>query len=545
MHQHAPPSSEIPATLPPFRDVKPLPRNLLDHSTICFEEGLHSQGFSLQTRCLESGVETKAPARVPPHPHLTFASTLTVHPSMTNRTTKPERHVASNDALKYLRHAINTLDAKDGGMKTAFRFEQRRALSERSNRASKRRSDANGAEDDEMDKPGFIRSDYYQKQSLWTHAEDFWAIVGWAFNCSVLHKQRWERWKPWLEQMLDLLQNDLEKHIQLQKDEGADIGQSLLAQYISLVGEGRNNRRRIMRAITADGTKKMAAEFGEVWKDETKPPKKKKERDFSSKRRKLDLDNDQFGDYVDSDSEDEVSEGKKRKSASMEGSSRSRRSKRASKSDDIDEDEMDEQEPEMTGSTSTLTIGDMDSIRLRQRLLTLLTRFSEVAPDKFMDIGELFSLFTEFIRPLPLSIFQQFVMPLTPYLSTKFSAVLTEMLFRPLLGTNNGNGWIDQKGFETNFAPHAAITTTAVDNAKVSLLIESLLRALWNANILSGDLTSLKASVEKGISARDEKVAYDGRKKTGRNSVLDEQAKTSLQCSAERMRVLLDVMAAS
>ncbi|KAF2169365.1 hypothetical protein M409DRAFT_65050 [Zasmidium cellare ATCC 36951] len=537
MHYAPPPSSDIPATLPPFRDVKPIPNSLLDHSTICFEEGLYSQGFALQSRCLESGVETQTPARVPPPPHLTFASTLTVHPSFTTRTVKAERHVASNDALKYLRQAVNTLGARDAEMKTAFRFEQREGLSERSRRANTRRSDANSAEDEEVDKPGFIRSDYYQKQSLWSHAEDFWAIVGWAFNCSVLHKARWERWKAWLEQMLDLLHNDLERHVQLHKDEGVDVGESLLAQYISVVGEGRNNRRRIMRAITADGTKKMAAEFGEVWKDETKPPTKKKEVDYSSKRRKLDLDNNQFGDYGDPDSEDEVSsDGKKRKSGSLDEGS-SRRGKRASKSDDVDEDDI--------GSTSTLTFGDMDSIRLRQRLLTLLTRFSEVAPDKFMDIDELFSLFTEFLRPLPLAIFQHFAMPLTPFLSPKYSATLTEMLFRPLLGTNNGNGWVDQNAFENDFAPHAAITTLAVDNAKVSLLVESLLRALWNANILSGDGVSLRESVERGIAAREDKVAFDGRKKTGRNGFLDEQARTTLRCSAERMRVLLDLMAVS
>lgn len=542
MHHAPPPSSEVPVEVPQYRDVQPLPQNVLDHSTVCFEEQLYSSGFALQTRCLESGVETNTPARVPPHAHLTFASTLAAHPSLTNRTKKSDRHAASNDALRYLRQAINTIDAKDGGIKRAFRFEQRRALSDRSKRASTRRSDGAGADDDETEKPGFIRSTYYQKNSLWTHAEDFWAIVGWAFNCSVLHKDRWKRWKAWLEQMLDLLQNDLERHIQLQKDEGVDIGECLLAQYISLVGEGRNNRRRIMRAITADGTKKMMAEFGEVWKDETKPPKKKKYDDHTVKRRKLDIDNDEYGDYGDPESEDEVSsEGNKRQSGAE--SSRSRRGKRASQPDLVEEDESDEEKEVATRTASTITFGDMDSIRLRQRLLWLLTQFSAAAPDLFMDIGELFSLYTEFLRPLPLSIFQHFAMPLQPYLSTNFSATLTEMLFRPLLGTNHDTGLIDQSAFESNFAPHAAITTSAIDNAKVSMLTESLLRALWNANMLSGDVISLRASVEEGIKAREEKIAFDGRRKTGRSKDLDDQAGESLRCSAERMRLLLDLMA--
>lgn len=544
MHHALPPSSDVPTVLPQYRDVQPLPQHLLDHSTVCFEEQLYSSGFALQTRCLESGVETNTPARVPPHSHFTFASTLAVHPSLTNRTTKTDRHAASDDALRYLRQAVNTLDAKDGGMNRAFKFEPRRAPSERSKRANTRRSDDASAENDESEKPGFIRSAYYDKKSLWTHAEDFWAIVGWAFNCSVIHKERWDRWKAWLEQMLDLLQNDLERHIQLQKDEGTDIGECLLAQYISLVGEGRNNRRRIMRAITADGTKKMAAEFGEVWKDETKQAKTKKYDDHTVKRRKLDIDNDEYGDYGDPDSEDEVSsEGNKWQSGGE--SSRSRRRKQVSQPDVLDVDESDEQKGVAANTASTVTFGDMDSIRLRQRLLWLLTQFSAAAPDLFMDIGELFSLYTEFLRPLPLSVFQQFAMPLRPYLSTNYSAMLTEMLLRPLLGTNHDTGLIDQSTFESNFAPCAAITISAVDNAKVSILTESLLRALWNASMLSSDASSLRASVEEGIKAREEKIAFDGRKKTGRNSHLDDQARASLQCSAERMRLLMDLIAAS
>lgn len=540
MYHAPPPSSEIEIKLPQSRDVKPLPSNILDHSTVCFEEELYSQGFALQTRCLESGVETNTPARVPPPSHFTFASTLAVHPFLTTRTTKGDRHTASNDALRYLRHAVNTIDAKDGRMNNAFRFEAGRAQSERSKRASTRRVDGAGDDDDETEKPGFIRSGYYKEKSLWTHAEDFWAVVGWAFNCSVLHEARWERWKAWLEHMVDLLEHDLKKHIELQKNEGVDIGESLLAQYISLVGEGRNNRRRIMRAITADGSKKMVAEFGEVWKGETKPPKKDNYKNHKVKRRKLDIDNDEYGDYMDRESEDEASsESSKRKTGSLNGeSSRGKRSKRVSQPDEVDHDAMKGQKTYVAGTASTLTFGDMDSIRLRQRLLWLLTQLSMAAPDKFMDIHELFSLYTEFLRPLPLSIFQQFAMPLKPFLSTNSSATLTEMLFRPLLGTDH-DGVIDQSAFESNFAPRAAITTSTVDNAKVSLLTESLLRALWKADVLSDGSASLRASVEKGIEAREEKI---GPKKTGTTTHLDDQARTSIQCSAERMRVLLDLI---
>lgn len=548
MHD-TPPSSEVPGPRRSHRDaVKPLPTNLLEHSKAFLEEQLLVQGLALQTRCLEAGVETNTPARIPPPSHLAFASTLSLHPRLTTRTHKKDRHAGSNAALKHLRQVVNTLNVKDAGLKDALGFQSNRASSERSKRASTRRSDDANGSDDEGEKLELIRSKYYNKRSLWTHAEDFWAIVGWAINCSVLHKHRWERWRAWLEQMIDVLHNDLEEHVQLKEKESkhVDMGDSLLAQFISTVGAGRNNRRRIMRAITADGTKKMAAEFGEIWKNETKPPKKKKEEDFRSKKRRLDLDNDEFADYGDSSSEDDISESKKRKSGSLDArSTRNRRTKQIE--EEPEDEEMEVDDAAMDGHVSAVTsvegFGGMESIRIRQRLLGLLTRFSRVAPEHFMDTEDLFSLFTDFIRPLPLPIFQQFVFPSEPFLTIHLRVSLLEMLFQPFLGTDNPTGEVTQQDFETTFAPHAASTTTAADNAKVSLLVESLLRALWNSDLLKGDMASLKASIEKGIKARDEKVAYDGRKKVGKNQTLDEQARTSLQCSAERMMVLLDEMA--
>ena len=44
--------------------------------------------------------------------------------------------------------------------------------------------------------------------SVWQRAEDFWHVVGWAFRCSVLHPERWERWQIWLQFMCNVLEDD-------------------------------------------------------------------------------------------------------------------------------------------------------------------------------------------------------------------------------------------------------------------------------------------------------------------------------------------------
>ncbi len=65
------------------------------------------------------------------------------------------------------------------------------------------------------------------------------------------------------------------------------------------------------------------------------------------------------------------------------------------------------------------------------------------------------------------------------------------------------------------------------------------MRLLWKAGHLVAT-ERLRALVKQGIQARREKAAFDGRKKVGVKRKVDEEAVVAMQCSAERMLVVLD-----
>lgn len=554
MHHDPPPPSSLPQNNSiqrnEYRKAKPLPVQLLDHCTVCLEEQLFSQAFSLLSSSLTAGTSSIKEAHVPPPQHLALAATLIVHPQLTTRTTSPDKHAAADDALRYLQHVNSLVGSLHAGLDKAFRFSES-STSSRGKRINARVSGVS-SEDEDAD-PGRIRSSYVDKDALWTHADDFWDVVGWAFNCSVVHPNRWERWKLWLDLMLDVLEGDLEARVpdatKAYQSGGTDavreeLRGSLFSRYLSPIGEGRNNKRRLMRAIVADGKSKSLAEFGEIWRHETKPPKQKQDERLS-KKRKLDLENGEFGDYFDDESDEESLESSVRRSRSATAFATPHRSRAASEeNDDSDGGSNGATTPSSTAAAPGIeTFGGLDSIHLRQRILALLTRFCSVNPDAFLDNEDLFDLFTEFLRPLPLPVFQQFLLPTKPYLGPNSQASLSQMLLRPLLVATappyNENA-LTQAEFEEHYAPYEANNLSAVENAKVSLLIESLLRLLWSSEAL-GVTHKLRQLVERGIAARKEKVELGGRKRTGTRAKIDEEAIMTLECSAQRMKMILDM----
>ena len=110
--------------------------------------------------------------------------------------------------------------------------------------------------------------------ALWSRAEDFWHVVGWAFNCAVIHPKRWVRWQLWLEFMCDVLEDDWrererrsesldnepEDHFQSASDHW--LKESLIVKYISTSSGGYGRNRRILRAIFADGSATAVNELG-------------------------------------------------------------------------------------------------------------------------------------------------------------------------------------------------------------------------------------------------------------------------------------------
>jgi len=345
--------------------------------------------------------------------------------------------------------------------------------------------------------------------------------------------------------MLDVLSDDLAIF-----DHSEDGSDSMLAQYLSPIGEGRNNKRRLLRAILADGSHKSLAEFGEVWKNETQGPKNRKgdEGAWSSKRKKLDLENGEYGDYSGDDSDNGDSP------QSREITTRSRSAtafpSRAASDDDEAEDARSDQDVDTSLASSPHTwpiqaYGGPDSIRLRQRLLALLFTFCAKYPALFVDTEDLLDLYTEFLRPLPLPVFQAFVLPSKPYLTARAQTNLSCMLLRPLLAATAPaytEASLTAEGFGKWYAPFAANGAGAVDNAKCSLLIEGLLRGISGEG---GDARiggKLRKAVEKGIEARRARVAHAGRRRTGSKAKEEDEAVMVMDCSAERMMAWLELI---
>jgi len=353
--------------------------------------------------------------------------------------------------------------------------------------------------------------------------------------------------------MLDVLEDDLALRSSGTKDAGTNSEEeTLLAQYLRPIGEGRDSKRRVMRAILADGSTKSLSEFAEVWKQEMRPPKQNRHDDehtafptTTAKRRKLDLENGEYGDYFDESDQDTPST-----STGPTPRSRSTTSflnllqpntTASPAAEESSEDELSAAQQTPQTTLTTANYGDTTSLNLRRRLLALLTTNSTVHPAAFLDTEDLFDLFTEFLRPLPLPIFAAFLSPPKPYLAPSLAASLNQMLLRPLLAATapqyNENA-LSQAEFEVHYAPFPANSGGAEDNAKVALLVEGLLRLLWGKGMLS-HTAKLREVVETGIRARRERVAFDGRRKVGARAVRDEEAAVVLKCSGERMLMVL------
>lgn len=555
MHQVVPPSSQ-----PVQRNVQreatasaPLPAQLLDTCTVCFEEQLYLQGLSLLSSTLTAGTGTQRPSYVPLTQHLAFVATLSVHPSFNTRTMSKDKQRASDEASRYLKQASDLVGTRSAGFEKAFQFSEH-AGNSRNRRARTRQSDV--ASDDEDDQSIRIKSRYFDKDSLWTNASDFWAVVGWAFNCSVAHKHRWQRWQLWLDLMLDVLNDDLDQRIPEAMQYRTDgdfvaaenvLNASMLATYLETIGDGRNNKRRVMRAILANGKAKSLAEFTEIWRNEARPPKQKKEEERAAKRRKLDFERGEFGDYLDNDSEEEspLNSNRQSRASTKAPSTRASRAPSGGESEDGEDAEAGSATPKGTPTiTGVEAFGGMDSIYLRQRCLALLVRFCAEYPDAFLDTEDLFDLYTEFLKPLSLPVFQQFVLPTKRWLSENSQASLLQMLLRPMLAAvappydeNN----LTQADFESHYAYYAANVTSVVDNAKVSLLIEGLQTLLWKSRQLT-HTSRLQTLIGRGIAARKEKAGLDSRRRTGANAKEGGVASLTLECSGERMLTILDMI---
>ena len=450
---------------------------------IYFEEGLHCQALNLLTTALVSGSTSCSPLPtfLPPPQYIALIATLAVHPTLTTRAKTLDRIQAADLALRYLRLLLNHAGPVNGSFSEAFSFHSLGFSSRRGGSGRRRTTGesvnlpANGDQD--------IDTELANAESLWARVEDFWQIVGWSFNCSILHKRRWERWNPWLTYMLEVLEADWDAREPGVADESRE--KSLIMRYINSGTTTTGRQRKVLRAIFADGRTKAVAEFGEIWRNETK--ELKKDTDVKKADKKIDIEADNYGDYMDDEDEEDLEESAGELSSSPEPTSQSQDSV-----PNIAED-----------------LGGMDSINLRLRLLSLLSKVSAILPNDFTDLATLYDNFLEHFRSLPIHAFFLIISPTTLRVFTPAAASsLTQYILRSLIAAAaplSLNDNLSQDVLEANYLPYAANTTSIVDNTRVSLCIETLLRLL-DIHVGLDWTPRLQEAAEAGIKARGAKV---------------------------------------
>lgn len=384
--------------------------------------------------------------------------------------------------------------------------------------------------------------------------------------------------------MLNVLEDDLTEKAALAQQkrdhddsEAADavLDESLISQYLRPAREGRTLKRRIMRAILADGEKKSVAEFPEVWKNETKERKPPTDSDRHSKRRRLAIDDDEFADYLDlDDSESDTAEDPNSLRTSRSSTRPSRpkrlRSEPASDGDSAsDNPPTNTTPPEYTVSSVLSAFGGLAALGLRHRLMGLLSHYTTLTAS-FMDTEDLFDLYTEFLRPLPLPLFQLFIQPTTTstssypsssppsssipnaptplpsghYLPPHLHAALTQNLLRPLLSHDAPifrSGSMTQSELERHFLPFAANAAGWGENAKVAVCVAVLAVLLWaHGGLETGERGTFRKAVEVGTERRRERARGDRRRKGAEGE--EEFAKTVLEVSERNLVELVGVV---
>ncbi|RHZ74752.1 hypothetical protein CDV55_109204 [Aspergillus turcosus] len=512
----------------------------------------HTQALSLLLNILSPGAIASGPVYVPSTQHLAVAATFLVHPSTTSRAKTAEEEEAPNAALRLLRLTNTLVGPISARFTAAFAFNHFESSRQGTRRRVEDDENANG--DISNDDTRTLNIDLCQSASLWSRAEDFWHAVGWAFNCSVLHPERWARWQIWLQFMCEVLEDDWNER-KRQSTAAADdearrkiLQKSLIYRYIAGGSAPYGRNRRILRAIFADGGSASVNEFREVFHKELKTPKRESN-NIKKREGEVNIDEDQFGDYLskDEDESDATDSAAPVPTPARRPTRQSKRSRRGAAKDTpttdavtADTDTPSTLQVQVHGGVSLL--GGFQSLILRQRLLHILSAVSQDLPSSFATLEELYHLFVENIRHLPLPIYQAFVSPFVlPHFSPAAQTTLCEFLLfrmRENAAPDTDEEYLNQSKLEECFLPYAASTPSIVDNAKMSIALEALLVLLADSDMLTVT-PELKAAVQEGIMARAEKVQVETRKNQASRKTEDIEWCWLLE-SGERLMFLVD-----
>ncbi|KAK8039724.1 hypothetical protein PG993_008135 [Apiospora rasikravindrae] len=537
-----------------YRLARQLPPELKQHCQIYLEENIHAIALNLLNDLLPLGRNggdskraTKKDAATrkdapfcPPPNHIALLSTLIVHPDFTNRPKEETWPETANNSLAYLRCLLRTVGPINARFKEAFRFGSGPS---RYPRGSSPSSDSGNEllEDTWGDAP--MEGKYF-KDSVWRRGQDFFGVVGWAFNCSQLYPNRWYYWSQWLDFMFDAIEADLlERHRldvevdraggRAEEDKFLLLRDSILAGFIGQQKGRLGGLKWIMKALFADGSKGSSSVFQEMWPNEHRGISKKAIN--KRKRAQVNLEKGEYGAWLDDESiySSQASEPPTpQKLLSSSGKSK----------------------------LQTLEPAFVESIQLRQRLFAMLSYLCNFLPDPPVSLPDLYESYVEHLKVLPLTVFNAFITQTTSVLRLDSQISILQDILMLLMPSNAVSpARVDADRYDANgtspaiiercFLPYASNTIEASDNAKVSMLLEELVQLVWvdGTEQFSPGLVDV---VKKGVAAREAKV----RKKTssrgrGRGGPAvedhDAEAKAVLQASGQRLLTLARMVVAS
>ncbi|KAK4143664.1 uncharacterized protein C8A04DRAFT_28656 [Dichotomopilus funicola] len=607
---------------PTYRPAVQLPRELRQHCQIHLEEELYAAAIHILSGLIADGSTTSShqrsrfpppkqkprPVLVAPPSQLALLATLIIHPSFTSRPPELTHLHAASQAFYYLRGLLATVGPINANLSAAFSFSNSnfgrstttttttRSHSNRrptlypppAPRKSTGNADGGNDSDDSLSSdttaPGRKNGPLAPAHLLFRRAPDFWAVLGWTFRCAAEAGQhpRWRYWSVWLDMMVEALEADWDGRVTLQNEGGGKmqeessssksvLRQALIVQYVEdLQRERRNCLREVLKAVFAfsdpeNGVSDRAL-FREVFERETVV---RKEGAQSKRKREqeavVDLENDQFGDYLDGDDfefDDEDDEAGTAPAAPRRERRPGRKPKAASAA---------------SSAAFTLTDELAETVPFRLRIFRLLSAVSDAFPDTLASVGELYEGFTDQVRSLPLPMFRLFVdriargvggsgaadnllmaecvqvsflrmliedllpatppPPAAPAASAKQTRRSTSARRQSARNQNQNQTQAQTQTqkppnetpendpaptsneetetgitlplLQTRFLPFAASKVTAQDNAKLSLALEAMMTFVF-AHIDVAYSAGLRRAVEMGIQAREERVNGGG-----------------------------------
>jgi hypothetical protein len=364
--------------------------------------------------------------------------------------------------------------------------------------------------DEDLD-GGKLQSTYSNRRSVFAQVESLWQVVGWSFNCATKWPDRWERWRLLLDFLLDLLHRTVDEQSRLWTGDEAPESGCLAFSMFQTPSDGRNGSLKIMRAIFADGSDKAINEFPEVFRGEVRRRKIAQDRP-SGPREKLDIDRGKWGDY-DGDVDEDVT---------MTDVGALAAGHPAGQDDEV--------------------VDRMDIINLQARFLSLILKVSSLEDNPFADTEDALDLISEFLRPLPFDDFRH-ILPAIDLPAPIRSALFANTIL-PLLSSANRRlsvSDIDGNSLEKQFLTQTANSCTSIEQARLSLLLENLVANLVEEGKLEYS-KRLVVAAKKGIDARASKATGDARRKFKGQGVEEEEARSELNWSGERILSYLDVI---